>query len=328
MTSRTLQLSLVAAVTFSVLAAGGCDPAGATRPEASSETASPGEYTVGGSLDAVHGAVRVLVNGFPPVRLPTDGVIARYAPGTGLDTYATPALVSGRNGVAVEVVPALYGSPSGPRVDPVRFRVWVEAPDGSVVPGTRRSAAHVDSVVAAWTADLRDRWAGWGPAALDSARAWAAAHPVRVEAGFVRPGGPSPTDGQPSFDAVFRDAAAIPGTAADSARLRAYAARLLRLNADRDTAALMSEFGPSVSARFRYSGTPLDSAAFYARNRRAIVHADPAPLGPDGPGLRSWSGGRVWELAGPGGQALIRGAGGIERAVYVGLVGGELRVVR
>ena len=166
-----------------------------------------------------------------------------------------------------------------------------------------------------------------GGAALDSAQAWVRAHPFEVSVSFERPVGAA-ADGQPSFDAVFRDARVIAGTPADSARLRAYAARLYDLTADRDTAALMVELAPSIAGRRLYSGTPLDSAAFYDRNRGAVVHADPAPFAGAEVELRSWVGGRVWELARSGWQALLLGADGLERAVYVGEVDGELRVVR
>ena len=325
---RPAALAVALAVWAGLAAA--CGPAGTPPASAGAAPAgSTGEYVVAGSLDEVYGAVRVLVNGFPPVRLPTDGVIARYAPGTGLGTYATPALVSGENVAAVEVVPAVFGSPSGPAVGPVRFRAWVEAPDGTTVPGTERPAAHVDSVVAAWTAELGARWAGWsrgGGAAEDSARAWAQRRPVRVEMRFARPGGAA--DGAPSFDAVFRDAPVIAGTPADSARLRAYAVQLRDLTAARDTAALMAEFAPSVDARYRQSGAA-DSAAFYERNRQAFVLDDPAPFGAPDVGLRSWAGGRVWELTRPGARPLLSGPGGAVRAVYVGEgPDGALRVVR
>ena len=330
---RPAALAVALAVWAGLAAA--CGPAGTPPASAGAAPAgSTGEYVVAGSLDEVYGAVRVLVNGFPPVRLPTDGVIARYAPGTGLGTYATPALVSGENVAAVEVVPAVFGSPSGPAVGPVRFRAWVEAPDGTTVPGTERPAAHVDSVVAAWTAELGARWAGWsrgGGAAEDSARAWAQRRPVRVEMRFARPGGAA--DGAPSFDAVFRDAPVIAGTPADSARLRAYAVQLRDLTAARDTAALWAAFAPKYADEFTAAGgtdgVGQDSASFMAGTRSRVVMSGAVPFGGSDVRLRSWAGGRVWELYRDGADGLLQVGGlGPFRSVFVAEVDGRLRVVR
>ena len=313
-------------------------------------------------LAAVTGAVTTLVNGLPVGdRL---GFMAALAPGTGVDAYMTPALVSGRNTASVEVVPFLTRAGGSVAPLPVRLRVWVEAPDGSVVAGTERGAAHVDSVVAVWTAELRSRWAGWvraedsvfaarpgllealadsaesgarsaaygaGPA-LDSARAWAARNPVRVATAFERPGGGA--DGQPAFDAVVRDARAIAGTPADSARLRAFAVRLLALTAARDTAALWEAFEPKYADEFLWwggaEGVGEDSVSFMAGTRDRVVMSEAAPFEASDVRLRSWAGGRVWELHRDGADGLFQGSGGGPyREVYVGEgPGGELRVVR
>ena len=318
----------------------------------------PAEYAVNGEAVDLAGQLTILANGFPVHR---DGVYGMRQAGASLKKRLTPALVSGRNTAAYAVVPFLSRTAKGVAATPVRFRVWVEAPDGSVVPGTERGVAVSDSAFAAWEAELRRRWPGWlaaedsalaadpaladslarlvasdpeaavvgrGPA-LRAAWAWAQANPVRVETSFVRAGGAGrPSGGAPSFDAVLRDAPVIGGTPADSARLRAYAVRLRDLTAARDTAALVVEFAPSVDARYRQSGAA-DSAAFYERNRQALVLDDPAPFGAEDVGLRSWSGGRVWELTRPGARPLLSGPGGAVRAVYVGEgPDGALRVVR
>ena len=297
---------------------------------------STGQYSVRFEVAEFRGAYTLAANGFPVERPPfrIDG-----RPGQEFAGFLTPALVSGRNVAAVEVVPDV----SGGAVGPLRFRMWVEGPDGSVVPGTERGAAHVDSVVAAWASDLRGRWAGWGPSAADSARAWAEAHPVRVETAWVRPGGGRPSDGQPSFDAVFRDAPAIGGTAADSARLRAYAVRLGRLLAAAATdtsaaAALYDEFGPAVSDetgwyRVTADGTRAGAVAEVAGEWSGHFQSD---FGSAEVGLRSWAGGRVWEVyrtdAPPGGEEALfvakESLGGAWVRVYVGEVDGQLRVVR
>ena len=178
---------------------------------------------------------------------------------------------------------------------------------------------------------------GVGPA-LDSARTWARANPVVVETSFVRPGGAAPSDGAPAFDAVFRDARVIAGTPADSARLRAYAVRLRDLSAAHDTAAVFDAFRHSLTDAFVAAGGARavveDSASFMESTRARIVMDDVVPFEADEVGLRSWAGGRVWELyrAESKDPLLVTpwaGAGRLARAVFVGeRADGELRVVR
>ena len=129
--TRPLLLALAAALAVVVA---GCGPADANS--SSGETAegdSTGQYVVGGVFDDVSGRITTTVNGFPlGTRVP---FMSRLASGTGIDTWATPALVSGRNVAAVEVVPYLVPGGARVRARPVRLRLWVEAPDGSVVEG-------------------------------------------------------------------------------------------------------------------------------------------------------------------------------------------------
>ena len=235
-----------------------------------------GEYEVVFEAVDLSGSYVLTANGFPVERPP---LTIRARPGQEFGAFLTPALVSGENRAAVEVVPSVRRTSGGVAAGPVRLRLWVEGPDGSVVPGSARGVAASDSAFGRWRAELERRWPGWvaaedsalaadpalaraladsvgrdpragaygvGPA-LDSARAWAAAHPVVVATAFVRPGGARPSDGAPSFDAVFRSAPVIRGTAADSARLRDYAVRLRDLTVARDTAALWDEFEPAFA---------------------------------------------------------------------------------
>ena len=352
-----------AALAALALARAACEPAAGHAASAPAPPCEPtGEYTVGGSLDAVHGAVRVLVNGFPGWPAGDLDLVAMEAPGAGLGTPMTPALVSGRNDVAVEVVPAVRGPVGGgPVAGPARLRVWVCGPDGRVVPGTERGS---DPALAAWRAELARRWPAWraaedsvlradpalaadlaealaadpgaavmgrGPA-LDSARAWARANPVVVRTHFVRPSGPDgrPSDGEPSFDGVFRGGPVIGGTAADSARLRAYAVRLLALTAARDTAALVAELAPAAERRYVVSATSEPSEAWLARFRRSVVVSEPdLDWGASDVELTSWAGGRVWQLArrGARGRLLTSRTGTHRGPVYVAEVDGRLRVV-
>ena len=345
MTNATSPVALLALLVASWLSLAGCEPAsgspsaadvpgGVGVPPAAGDPT--GEYVVRGVRDDVVGDLRLLVNGFPVWK--GYGFAARSRPGAGLAAPATAALVSGRNEAAVEVVPFLQPTADSVAVGAVRLRLWVEAPDGAVIEGTEVSS---DSAFAAWERALGERWPGWsggGPAAaLDSAWAWAQAHPVRVETAWVRPGGAAPSDGGPSFDAVFREAPVLGGTAADSARLRDYAVHLRDLVAAGDGAALYDEFAPALRDNATLSGrppVPPDSARARWAQRSAsdgtgVVDSDPAPLAPSGVGLRSWSGGRVWELYRPGADGLLQGRdGGTYVEVFVGEVDGRLRVVR
>lgn len=297
----TVAAVLLAAATFA--ACGADADAGPFARPASAECEARGRYTVVAVLDDVYGAERVLVNGFPLVF--TTGPGSMMAPGSRHRRDPAAALVSGRNTVTVAVAPAIHGGAGPPAAGPARFHSWVCGPDGSVVPGTRRGVAASDSAFAAWRAELERRWAGWsasGGAAADSAEAWAARNPVAVTASFVRPGGAGgrPSDGAPSFDAVLRDAPVIAGTAADSARLRAFAVRLRDLTAARDTAAVFDAFRPSLADAFAAGGgaegVGEDSASFMANVRTRVVMDGVVPFGAGDVGLRSWAGGRVWEL--------------------------------
>ena len=319
----------------------------------------PEEYAVDGEVVDLSGRLTILANGFPVHK---DGIYGTLRAGTSLRKRLTPALVSGENVAAYEVVPFLSRTADGVSARPVRFTMWVEAPDGSEVEGTRRGVAASDSAFARWERALGGRWAEWAAAedsvlaarpglltaladsvasdphagaygvgpALDSARAWAAANPVVVETHFVRSG--APTDIQPSFDAVFREAPVIAGTARDSSRLRAYAVRLRDLTADRDTAALWASFAPKYADEFAWwggaDGVGEDSASFLAGTRSRVVVGDLVPFEAADVRLRSWAGGRVWELYRDGADGLLARPSGMFREVYVGEVDGELRVVR
>ena len=330
--TRALALLASVALALGALACGRSADAGpsAAGPE-QADCERRGAYSVVVVLDEVQGAERVLANGFPLVY--TYGPGSWASPGTGHTRALSPALVSGRNVVSVAVAPYVGTTAGGaPAVGPTRFRSWVCAPDGAVVAGTARGVASSDSAAAAWVADLSGRWPAWsrgGGAAVDSARAWAAAHPVRVETAFVRPGGAAPADGEPAFDGVFCEAPVIAGTPADSARLRDYAVRLRDLMAVRDTSALLVEFGPAVRARYETADQPVPWDEFVVANGRALTGGLLVGFEAGDVALSSWSGGRVWGLQRQDGSRLLAWEeGGGLTGPYVAEVDGALRVVR
>ena len=333
-------LALAALGAVSGVALGACGPAGSTEPAAgpadAPSVAADSAYHVWLKLDDVAARVVVTVNG-----LPVDETYGgRVYDNPALAVPVSSALVSGRNAVAVEAAPYLTLSGSELVVGPVQLRAAVVRGRGlsGAVAGAEITAAEVAAAVAAWEADLQARWAGWsasaGGAALDSAWAWARANPVRVATSFTRPGGAAPSDGEPAFDAALRAAPVIAGTPADSARLRAYAVRLRDLTADRDTAALWAAFEPKYADEYLWWGGQAvigeTRSAFLDRTRGGVVMGGAAPFDEGDVRLRSWAGGRVWELYRDGADGLLQGpGGGPYREVYVGEgPGGALRVVR
>ena len=302
------------------------------------------------ALDGRHegGHLAVLVNGFPVDR---GSGVSRYR---AYRASVSTALVAGANTVAVQMTPLLGRSGRSLTAGrPALSAAVACAGGGGAVLGEGAvAAAHAE-----WRVGLLERWAGWlaaedsllaarpwlaaaladsaagalgaGPA-LDSARAWARAHPAEASASFEYVPGP----GGPDFSAVFREAPVIGAAAADSARLRAYAVRLRDLTADRDTAALARAFSGKYADEFAWwggaEGVGEDSASFAARTRGGVVMGAFEPFSAEDVRLRSWSGGRVWELYRDGADGLLQEPGrGPYREVYVGEgPDGRLRVVR
>ena len=315
-----LAVALAALVLAAALVAAGAGCRGDAAPQGA---AGPAEVTPARGcsvvLDGVHegGLVVVTVNGFPVEAGP--GAVTYE----GFEADATPALVSGENVVAVRMRPLLGRAGDRLQVGRPSLSVRAACADGS---GAALGAGEVSAAHGAWRPGLARRWARWrsGPGALDSARAWAGRHPAVAEARFTRPAGAAP-----SFDGVFRGGPVIGGTAADSARLRAYAVRLLALTAAQDTAALVDELAPALADRFRYAVHGLDSAAYYGLNRRAVVYADPEPYEAGDVEMTSWAGGRVWGLGRRGEPGLLQDAATESYVeVFVAEVDGRLRVVR
>ena len=381
-TSGGLWPPVLALATLVALA--GCRADGAGRaPEPGPVTYLDGRpgphYDLVVDVDRVRGLMTVTSNGLPVWREPRFVGVADNQ----LVDRLGPGLVSGRNVAAFRVQPQLRrGGPDGASgygrslvVPDQRFAlgVWsADEPDGAgggYVRGTRVEADSVSAAFGRWEAEIQRRWPRWlaaedsvlaaggsggeerdefGPA-LRAAWAWAAAHPFEVATSWNRSPGPggAPADGGPAFDRLLRAGPVIGGTAADSARLRAYAARLLALERAGDRAALADEYRPAfehgVDAQFPQADGPtrdslLADAAALDRDIVDLSGAD--PFAESDVALRSWAGGRVWELYRPGQPALLRadapppedpgalGLAYIARGAYVAEVGGRLRVVR
>ena len=305
-------------------------------------------------VDRSHARVTVTANGLPLHTLGTS-LTNDY----GRDVALAPGLVSGRNTVALVVTPYISGSRLGYDVGSAEVWGWVSRGKGrlaEVPPGAVRAAR------AAWEAELAARWPGWAAAedslrradgarwaaeaaartpeeavagrggAIAAARAWADANPVVVGASFVRPGGAAPSDGQPAFDRTLREAAVIGGTPTDSARLRDYAIHLRDLNVRADTSALFSAMETVYAHGFQWGGGEKigqDSLSFMRGARRWVVFDDLVPFERKDVRLRSWAGGRVWELYRDGTSGLLEpGDDSAYRKIFVGEADGELRVVR
>ena len=342
--TRPAALAFVA-VGGCLVALGSCRQATADAPRAGSADAPAVgcELTLDGRHEGGH--LVTLVNGFPVDR---GSGVSRYR---GYRVGASASLVSGTNTLGVQMTPLLGRSGRALVVGRPALSAAVACAGGG---GVSLGEGEIAAAHERWRAGLLERWAGWlaaedsvlaarpalaaaladsvarnpelvgvGPA-LDLARAWVRAHPAAAEGAFEY-GAP---DGSPSFDAVFREAPVIRGTARDSARLRAYAVRLRDLAAARDTAALLVEFAPDARDRFEaYGRGSVPRAEYDRRVREAVVLDSLAPFEAADVELRSWAEGRVWELSRPGGEELLWGASGFRR-VYVGEVNGELRVVR
>jgi hypothetical protein len=283
-------------------------------------------------VERVAGRWLVTLNGFP-VWDRTDEPASTV--NNWIDPDLNQALVSEGNELRVEVWPRLSWTAGGPAAGASSIRGSVVEVGAGPVAGT---AFDLGTARPEWERALRAGWERWrraggADAARDSVRAWAEANPVAVSVAFdVRAGAPS-------FDAVFRAAPVIAGTPADSARLRAYAVRLRDLLDDADAEGVYREIGPSISDsvgtyQVTMEGTREsdlnDIRREWTRFRTDFAAADV--------GLRSWAGGRVWELYRDDGVAgalgkralLLRGDDRLETwlRVYVGEVDGALRVVR
>ena len=292
------------------------------------------------SLRGTHGGgeLWVTLNGFPVEH--STGVM-RY---TQRQAPLHSALVRGQNRIRLLSTPLV-------RVFAGALKVQEhEGLQGSIecnrkpLEAGRVSSSQVDSAASAWRERADSVWretrrSGPVGAALDSVRAWARAHPMTVSVTFDNAAGPDYSD-------IFREAPVIAGTAADSARLRAYAMQLRDWMAAKDTTALVTAYLPAFW-KGRAPLTPLDSvwASFDSDRRRTIreyVVMSNAYLSfdRDNVGLRKWVDGRVWELYYKQEQAPLlvevplRRSGpeyrgmGRKRDTYVAEINGTLRIVR
>ena len=108
--------------------------------------------------------------------------------------------------------------------------------------------------------------------------------------------------------------------------------RLLKHTLARDTSALVEAFEPRYEDGFEWwGGGPGETLGEYMEGlREDVVVDEPAVFGMEDVRLRSWSGGRVWQLYRDRADGLLQSeALGAYWDVFVGLnAEGGLRVVR
>ena len=375
-------LALVCVAVWALAGCGPGGPASAAQADSAQtdSTAVPGRhYELTVKVVSTRGLMTITSNGLPVWREPrfvsTTANVFRQPLG--------PGLVSGRNEAAFRVQPQLRrGGSAGPSgygrelvVPGQRFalRVWggqgLQSSVGAYVEGTHVPEEAVAEALVRWEAEIQRRWARWlaaedsayaagspaGPSAgaewdefgpaLHAAWRWARDHPFEVATSWERAVGPDgrPADGGPAFDGLLRDGPVIRGTAADSARMRDYAVRLLALAVE-DPAAFWSELAPAVRDGVEQVRPGAGPAARDSVVSVRVGAAEPwvglVPFTASDVALRSWAGGRVWELYVPGQEGLLMsrrpppdrpgvyGTSTVYLGAFVGLVDGELRVVR
>jgi len=233
------------------------------------------------------------------------------------------------NVVTIKMEPRVRGG-SSLVVAPISVRGEITSDyQGECAIGVKVSRAHVDSAASAWRERADSVWrqtrrSGPVGAALDSVRAWARAHPMTVSVTFDNEAGPDYSD-------LFREAPVIAGTAADSARLRAYAMQLRDWMAAKDTTALMGAYGPAIEDRYERTGWS-SKEKYLRKNREGLVLANPIlDFGREDVELRKWSGGRVWQIIRRGAihDGFFREPSGLGiGSVYVAEINDSLHVVR
>ena len=206
--------------------------------------------------------------------------------------------------------------------------------------------AEVDSAYRAWSKRAREQWGEYvkwekrwlekhpdssavvtarDGGALDSIRQWSGRHPMTVSATFDNEAGPD-------FSRIFEEAPRLPDTPATRKRLKDYAMHLREVISKRDGVGLYREISPAQNASYRQAGKtpPPDSTRLVkwknaARTKsgwfadvRGATAFERAQVG-----VRPWVDGRVWELYRRPGEPLFGGW-----KIYVGEMGGELKVVR
>ena len=192
------------AVLAAVLAIAGALGASCGDPAPPPASVYDGDLRADLHVKAVAGRWRVTLNGFPVWDRTGE-------PASTVNNWIDPdlnqALVSEGNDLRVEVWPRLSWTADGPSAGASSARGQVVAVGLGPVAGT---AFDLDASRPAWERALQSGWEEWrgsvgAAAARDSVRAWAEANPVAASVSFDI----QAADGQPSFDAVFRDAPVI-----------------------------------------------------------------------------------------------------------------------
>jgi len=319
-------------ILMGLLVTGGCGQPGESSPEAASkesvdtaDTEKPSDYHFQLKYQDMWGVTTLTVNGFPVHQSGGGHITDNPVLSIGLNT----GLTGKGNRVSVRTEPMILGGQEI-QIGPVELRGKVTRDyDGNYeVKGAKITEAEVDSAYEAWSERARKQWSVYRSrvedGALDSMRAWASRNPLVVSTTFDNEAGPD-------FSRVFEEAPKLEDTPATRKRLKDYAMRLRDLMAEKDTSALFEEFRPSIIGRFKTHG--FDSRSeFMAKNREAVVLKDAIlDFGRSDVALRSWAGGRVWELWRKNSENSAffeRPSGYGMGELYVAKIDGELKVVR
>ena len=304
----------------------GCHEASPQADPSSTGATVTGRYQINIRWTHVVARHRITLNGFPVDEEPVLSQAVNNSDRVQLNT----ALVGTGNELAFQFEPRITAGTEDVYVGPVRFEAVI-AHAGKRVAAV--DTAVIQSVRSAWAERADGRFdslrsVGVGrPAALDSVRVWARAHPMTVSVTFDNAAGPD-------FSALFKEAPVITGTAADSARLRDYAMQLHHWIAAGHTQKLYEALQPSLSREigfFRLTASPDRASALEVLRERWVAEWPNHDIDTDDVVLQKWSGGRVWELA-------YRTPDGRKRPLfdwherylraYVAEIDGELRVVR
>jgi hypothetical protein len=281
------------------------------------------------------GIVALTINGFPVHQSGAGRTFQNPVLRIGLQS----GLVRGENTVRIQVEPTTLRHGDAlwfPRVR-LHGQVTGDYHGDRPIPGAAITEAQVDSVYAEWKQRAEAVWEGflrseaaWLEAnpdrgweitwrsggALDSMWAWSRDNPVVVSTTFENELGPD-------FSDIFLAAPML----TDTSRIRDYAMYLRDRMAAQDTLALFEAFRRYYADQYIYyqvDGNIEDDRQSLLDN--AVMPKAALDFRRGDIALRSWSGGRVWEVTRRG-HSFFESEDAIQD-VYIAEIDGELQVVR